>query len=426
MQIQAIKPYSLGQHQKLHEVYCKPNPNYLQASVMPQQVFAQNVYGINFGAKKTNSFFEQEIAEQPKVISALSKKYLSKTGTVNMNLNITPEEMRNIKRITVIASGSSKNAGEMAAEFIEEVTEIPVTVASASEFMFKDAPMNSKEDLAIFISQSGGTADTLSALTKLKKDGIKTFAVTNNYRSKIAKNADSQVYINAGEEKAVAATKTVTSSIYSLMAMGLKLAEIKGSLHTNGIKHYQEELKKVPHLIEFMIDDLEDVKKAADVISKSDNIYYYAKGSNVGSAKEGALKLTETTGKRVIADSSSEALHGTFASIKPDDPVVQILSSLDDADSGYTVSVDNINEMIKKRNIKHPIIFQEYRDSNIDDKIISKDAIFIDMPISSSLISPILNTVRFQQITNEVTKNLNINPDNGGGFLTKYRNNMSM
>lgn len=449
MQIQSIRPYSIYTNAKAQETNQNLKANCYATNNLPlQQVYAHNVYGINFGAGKYKSSFEQEIAEQPKVIGKLSSRFFPATegSKINMNLDITPEEVNNLKSITIIASGSSKNAGEMAAGFIEDVTHIPVNVISASEFEDKNhtfgenkiSPLLNSKNLAIFISQSGNTADTYKALKDCKYGGCKTFAVTNNPESKIAYAADSHVFIDAGEENAVAATKTVTSSIYALMAMGLKLAEIGGRIDDFEMEAHRGDMMCVPTAISQLLKDTDGVKKAADIISKSNNIYYYAKGCDVGAVREGALKLTETTGKKVIADSSSEALHGMFASIQPQDPVLQIIS-YSNMGNDKNMSIENIREMVEKRHIKHPIII---KDAKTDKKSVFPDentlnkAIFINYswqldgdaeyyePYTN--IAPLLATVRFQQITNEVTKNLGINPDNGGGFLTKFRDKMSM
>ena len=122
----------------------------------------------------------------------------------------------------------------MAQGFMEKMTGIPVFVHSASEAMDNMKPLNPKEDLAIFVSQSGGTADTYATLEMAKKAGLKTFAITNNPDSKIAKAVDSHIFLEAGEEKAVAATKTVTSSILSLMLIGLNLGQIKTGSMSRG------------------------------------------------------------------------------------------------------------------------------------------------------------------------------------------------
>ncbi|MBQ3641917.1 SIS domain-containing protein [bacterium] len=387
-------------------------------------IYSKGMTQLAFGAvnkTKQPTHFEQEISEQAEVLQRLSNKYfLSPTPQlVDMDLGFTKEELDKVKRIHIIASGSSRNAAEMAKPFMEKVTNIPVNVEVASEFIYKDKPMNADEDIAIFVSQSGSTADTMEALNKVSQKGIKTIAVTNNPESKMAKAATYQIPIEAGEEKAVAATKSVTSSVFNLMAIGLKLADIK----EEDILNESWELENLPSAVEHMLNNDNDIKKAAKVISQADNIYYYAKGSNVAAAKEGCIKMTETTGKRIIADSSGEALHGTFASIKPENPVVQVIIG-EEGEPLHDIAIENIQEMTKKRNIQNPIIMRQYSPEPIPN--MPKSTIYLEMPSAEESISPILTTIKFQQLTNEVCKILGINPDNGGGFLTKYRQNITM
>ncbi len=427
MQVQSINSVILKEHSALSGREIKDSKKPCEGCYTTS-VFSKGMSGLAFGmAAPVKTFFEKEIMEQPKVLEKLAKKFFPKTGGINMDLNITPGQMAKVKRIIILASGSSKNAGEMARNFIENITNLPVAVESASEFMDrKNPPLNATEDIGIFISQSGKTGDTLKALRQLKSKNVNTISITNNPESLIATTSNSHVSIEAGEENAVAATKTVTSSIYTLMALGLKLAELQEkSINEDIIGN----LRTVPAEIKRMLKDTKGVKQAAEQIAKAENIYYYAKNSNVGAVKEGALKLTETTGKRVIADSSTEALHGTFASIKPENPVLQVVAG-DTWSDTLIDSGNDIREISKKRNVKSPIIIREYGYGNEYNRIneIMKDfnPVYIDIPYSWEDVTPIYTTVRMQQITNEVTKKLGIKPDNGGGFLTKYRQNITM
>lgn len=426
MQVQKINPtmtFTNYMPAKI-EKNCEPKENCYTTN----SIYSQNMSGLAFGgAARVRTCFEKEIMEQPKVIEKLAKKFFPKTGGINMDLNITPGQMAKVKRIIILASGSSRNAGEMARSYIESVTNLPVMVESASEFMDrKGQPLNRYEDLGIVISQSGKTADVLKALRQLSSKNVNTVAITNNPGSLIATTANSHISIDAGEENAVAATKTVTSSIYTLMALGLKLAE----LQEKGVNEDMiGNLRTIPNNIKEMLKDTQGVKKAASQIANAENIYYYAKNSNVGAVKEGALKLTETTGKRVIADSSTEALHGTFASIKPENPVLQVVAG-DTWSDTLIDSSNDIREICKKRNIKSPIIIREcgYDKEyyHIDEIMKDFTPVYIIIPYSWESVTPIYTTVRLQQITNEVTKKLGINPDNGGGFLTKYRQKITM
>lgn len=398
-----------------------PVQDYSTSNLPMAKMSTVSFYGL---APKIVSSFEKEIAEQPKVLKKLVDKYFLKPDTVsNMELGLTKKDMQGIKRIRIIASGSSKNSADMARDFIEQSTNIPVSIESAGEFINKKPVLSAKEDLVVYVSQSGNTADTLSALMMTKDAKVKSIAITNNPESKIFANADANLLLETGVEKAVAATKTVTSSIFNLMAMGLKLGEIKGSVAAETLKDSIRSLSAIPKLVEEEIASSGVVRKAAKVIKNSKNVYFYAKGANIGAAKEGALKLTETTGKRVIADSSSEALHGMFASIEPKDPVLQIVYG-DTAGMSYRLGRENIEEISKKRNIENLIIMKHKNDKEIEQ--LFPKALFIDVPNAEEIYTPILSTVRFQQLTNEVTKLKGVNPDNGGGFLTKYRGQLSL
>lgn len=425
MKVLPIQPFNYSLSNKIVEPQTE-NKEQEPISVPESNIYPKGLSVIHFGhsiGKSAITNFEKEIAEQPKVIENLIKKYFSKPNTINMDLNVTKQELQKIKRIHIYASGSSKNASEMARNFIERITEIPTIVKSSSEAMCELQPFYSGEDLAIFVSQSGETADTLSVLNNASISRVPTIAITNNSESTIAKKAGSHVYLDAGEEKAVAATKTVTSSIFNLMVIGMKLGEIKGTLDKTEINNLPRQIANIPYSIRFMLREDEDVKKAAEKIAEAENIYYYAKGSSVGAAKEGALKLTETTGKRVIADASGEALHGTFASIKPENVVLQII----DFDT-KEISKPNIEEIIRKRAVMSPIIMQNIG----EDRTLNIEGIkptYIEFPYIrgiNDITTPLFTTIKFQQITNEVTKILGINPDNGGGFLTKFRQNINM
>lgn len=388
--------------------------------------FSNKIYNPAFyGIMPAVSHFEKEISEQPEVLNRLAGIFFQKPGAVNIDLNITPEEMKKIKRISITASGSSKNAGEAARNFIEKAALIPVNIESAGEYMLNQHPADSTEDLALFISQSGKTADTLQALKNLSDKGIKSIAVTNEPLSEIAEAADFHQYIYAGPEYAAAASKTVTGSIFTLIAIGMRLGLIKGSLNEDDINYYASKLKLLPNQLKEILKDTENVKKAAEIISKAGNIYCYAKGANIGAMKEGALKLTETSGLHASAESSSEALHGMFSSIEPKNAVLQTV--LGNPESGvYKTAAENIKEIIKKRGIEAPIIIRTQGDYGIERFLNHPNAVYIDIPETDEMAAPILTAARMQQITNETAKILNISPDTCRNAITKYRQNLSM
>lgn len=423
MQVHAIQSENYFRSLKLKECDPKTGDCGIQEKTEPElSIYSKGGSKIAFTSmfrpKHVITSFEKEIAEQPMVLRNLYEKFFSKAGKINLDLKLTPEAAKDLKRLYIIASGSSKNAARMAQGYLEQVTGIPVYINEASEFLLKgNEYLKPKEDLAIFVSQSGNTADTYMSFKNAKENGIATISVTNYSDSKLAKETDDHINIQADTEHAVAATKTVTSSIFSLYALGLKLRELKGG----SVMRRIDELKSLIVAVNNVVNRPEDVKEAANIIAKADNVYIYSKGSGVGAAEEGALKLTETTGKRVIPGASGEALHGMFASIQSEDPVINVITEYSHS-APYSMSVNNMDEIVSKRRVKHPIVIGEVAPS---DK--KKSYTYIDMPNDvNKYLKPLLATIKLQQITNEVTKILKINPDNGGGFLTKYRQNMSM
>ncbi len=366
--------------------------------------------------------FSKEIAEQPEVIRNLLNKFFANPNKItNIPINFTEKMLNKMTApfdVHIVASGSSKNAGEMAKKFIERIIGSPVNIHSASEFM-TTAPKINHQDLMIFVSQSGNTADTFEALNYAKKNNITSIALTNNENSKIAKGADFSVNIGVGEEKAVAATKTVTGTIVNLWGIALRVAELINPKSFNKTD-FVRELNRLPDLIEKMINDKKAVEAIAEKHANVENIYILAKEPNLGAANEGALKLTETTQKRVISGSSSEFMHGLFTSMKENDLYVQIATG-HNTDKTALMSKENFNEIVNKRNLTKTVMIKT---EGMKDEANAGD--YITVPNTLSDFTPLLNTIRLQQLTEAFTTKLKINPDNGGGVLTKFRDNLTM
>lgn len=383
-------------------------------------IYSKGMSGLTFGAVvPVKTSFAKEIAEQPKVLKNIIDKFTKAPGKISgIDINLTKKEIQRATAINIVASGSSKNSGEMAKSFMEEVTGLPVNIISASEFITTKPKLN-QNDLMVFISQSGNTADTLNALEYSKDLGLKTIAVTNDSKSKIHKAADFALNMEAGIENAVAATKTVTSSVVNLWGIGMKLGEIKGSFSpkSDAGKEYISALKKLPAQIEQMLQNKFVINKVANENAHKENFYFLAKEPNLGAVNEGALKLTETTHKRVIAGSSGEFMHGLFTSIQPNDVLVEVATG-----NGAGLAVDNFLEIIKKRNVKNAVLMKNEKIETLSAQGLD----FINIPDTKSEFMPIFTTIRFQQLTEAITKKLGINPDNGGGVLTKFRQNLSM
>jgi len=419
MNIQAIQNYSLKNYSKIQSLHgCQTKYNVSK----PQEMALNEINSVYFrGQAPIKTSFEKEIEEQPAVLRNLIDGFFEKDNTISgIDLNLTKEDLDKTTAINIVASGSSKNSGEMAKSFIEKATNIPVNIMCASEFITNPPKLN-KNDIMVFVSQSGNTADTLDALNYSKEKGLKTIALTNKPGSKIDRGAESSMYVQAGQENAVAATKSVTTSVVSLWGLAMKMGEIKGTFSPDSENNYVQQLKALPDKVENMINDKKDINSIAKKVAKNSNYYFLAKEPNLGAVNEGALKLTETTTKRVLSASSSEFMHGMFSSIKPDDVFLEIVT-------GNTKSAElakqNYGEIVAKRQPKTSIMIKNYDDTKVENDY--PNANFINVPTTAEEFYPLLNTVRFQQLTNAMTKELKIDPDNGGGFLTKYRDTLSM
>ncbi|MFA7658861.1 MAG: SIS domain-containing protein [Candidatus Gastranaerophilaceae bacterium] len=378
-------------------------------TLAPYNPYSTNFSQISFSALlKTN--YIKEIYEQPEVIQKLVDKYFSTSGKVsNLELGLSKKDINKMTGIRIVASGSSKNVAEMARDFIEEVTGIPVDIQFASEFAHKKTVAN-KNDLMMFISQSGETADTFAALTKANPLNLKSIALTNTPGSKIHENATTAVEVGAGKELAVAATKSVTAQLINLYAIGLKLAEIKGTISQGQINSWARGLKSIPQNLEKMLKDDKPIKKIAKNLV-GENIYYIlGRGPNYGSTMEGALKLRETTYSNPVSSASGEFLHGYIASVDETTPVIQIVQG-GNSDENYNLAYNNIKEIINKRSPQKVIIIKNQANKAIEEEPVFKNCQFIDIPSIDEKFSPVYVVSRFQMLANELTKIQGKNPD---------------
>lgn len=375
----------------------------------PANAYSAQISQISFSAAlKTN--YIKEILEQPKVINNLLDKYFSKPGQVsNMDLGLTKKELKSMSGIKIIASGSSKNVAEMTRDFIEGVTKIPVDVYYASEFAHKNAVVN-KNDLAIFISQSGETADTFAALKKVNELGLKSIALTNTPGSKIHENASASVEVGAGKELAVAATKSVTAQLINLYTIGLKLAQIKGTVSPGEINSFAQELKTIPTGLEKMLKENKSVKTIAQNLVDEKNMHILGRGANHGSAMEGALKLRETTYSNPTPSASGEFLHGYIASVDETTPVIQVIQG-NKGNENYDLTYGNLKEIIKKRTPAKVVIIKNQANKELEAEPLFKNAQFMNIPTISESFSPVYVVSRFQMLANELTKLQGKNPD---------------
>ncbi len=316
-------------------------------------------------------FMLKEIHEEPKAIIDTLRGYLTETG-IELGFDARHD-------IMMVACGTSYYAALCGKYIIEHIARIPVQVELASEFNYSDTVLGDDKTV-IAMTQSGETADTLMALKKAKRFGCHTVAITNVVGSSVTRIADDTVYIRAGPEIGVAATKSFIAQLVTIYLLGLYLADIP----RHDLEGWIEELKRLPQLAQMVIDDSNAViQDIARYLAGFENVFFVGRGVNLPVALEGALKLKEISYIHAEGYAAGELKHGPFALLTNATPVVAILSN----DNVYEKLLGNIKE-IKARDA--PVVAVAVEGDDEIEKYV--DAV-IRVPATRALLSPIPNSV---------------------------------
>jgi len=279
-------------------------------------------------------FMLKEINEQPNVVKNLITEYLNE-GTSTL-LEKLPD-ISKYERVDIIACGSAYHAGLVGKSLIEKYGEIPVNVEVASEYRYKNNFLNDKV-LAIFISQSGETADTIAALRKVKEEGVTTLGIVNVFGSAIAREADMVLYTNAGIEVSVATTKGYLAQItvLSLIAFRLGLGNKKIVNEEEVIINYNLLVDEIKTLI----SNTDELEKIAKSIYKNDDIFFLGRQLDYSLVMEGSLKLKEISYLHSEAYQAGELKHGSIALISEGTPVISVITDASIAEK----TISNVKE----------------------------------------------------------------------------------
>ena len=287
-------------------------------------------------------FMSKEIHEQPEVIGKSLSNYIDMDdGTLNMpNL---PYDLASISNVTLVACGSSYYAGLISRDWFEKFTNIKVDVEIASEFRYREPPMDSS-GLTIFISQSGETADTLAALRHCKSLGQKTISIVNVGDSTMCRNSDASLKIYAGPEIGVASTKAFTCQLGVLACLAIKIGISNGSLSRDQEKEYVQSLLSIPRLVSNTLDKEDEIIDLAHDLSDITTTLYLGRGQMYPVSMEGALKLKEISYVHAEGYPAGEMKHGPIALLEKDLPVFMMAPS----NHLYEKTVSNLNEVIAR------------------------------------------------------------------------------
>ncbi|HXS83273.1 MAG TPA: glutamine--fructose-6-phosphate transaminase (isomerizing) [Methylomirabilota bacterium] len=337
-------------------------------------------------------FMLKEIMEQPDAVrNATRGRLLVSEGLARLGgLNLTPEQLRDVRRIIILGCGTSWHAGLIGEYMLEEFARIPVEVEYASEFRYRN-PIIDEGTLVMVISQSGETIDTLAAMREARRRGAKALGIVNVVGSTIARESDGGVYIHAGPEIGVASTKAFTSQVTVLALLTLVLGRHRGLSRDYGIE-IARELTALPGKIEKALQARESVRRIAELYGRHDNFIYLGRGVHFPVALEGALKLKEISYIHAEGYPAAEMKHGPIALIDENMPVVFICTR----DSAYEKVMSNMME-VRARKGRIIAIATEG-----DTEIQSRADQVVYVPATIPMLQPILSVVPLQLLAYDI------------------------
>lgn len=330
-------------------------------------------------------FLLKEIMEQPESLTeTLRGRVNLAEGTVHLGGPGLPvSELRNIRHLVIVGCGTAYHAGLLASYYIEQFTpEITVETVIASEYRYRNAYIP-KDSVALIVSQSGETADTLACLREIKKQGIKTIGIVNAIGSTIAREVDGGTYVHVGPEISVASTKAFTSQVIAMVMFGLTIAQAKG-VKPGILAPYVKEIAKLPEEIRKVLGAVEnDVKEIAKKYKKYEHAIYLGRDTAYPTAMEGALKLKEISYVDANAYAFGELKHGPLALI--DDRFFEI--ALLPEGHLYDKAVSNVQEVLARGGHIVAVTNVKKFDLAVENVVKIKTSLEIFTPVLMNLVS---------------------------------------
>ncbi len=339
-------------------------------------------------------FMQKEIFEQPRAVrDTLLGRISQETGKVFLDqMDITEQEFRNFHNVKLIACGTSWHAALAGKFMIEKLAQMPAEVDYGSEFRYRDPIIDSKS-LAIAISQSGETADTLAAEREARQKGAKVLGICNVVGSMLTREANGTIYTHAGPEIGVASTKAFTGQLTALMLTALYLAQVRGKLTPASAQSLMQELTRVPHKIESILQRDAALEELARLFFRHTDFLYLGRGIHYPIALEGALKLKEISYIHAEGYPAGEMKHGPNALIDENLPVV-IIATRDESDPAsmirYEKTISNLQEVKARDGIVIAIV--------TEGDTLARDTAdhTVEIPAVPELLAPILEIVPLQ------------------------------
>ena len=348
------------------------------------------------------TFMLKEIHEQADAVAETIGERAARGIGIDLELGgVDDELLRTLRRIVIVACGTSYHAGLIGRYAIEEWSRVPVEVEIASEYRYRN-PVVGPGDLVIGISQSGETADTLAAMRTARQKGARVLALTNIMGSQATREADGVLYTRAGLEIGVAATKTFATQVTALYLLALRLAELRELFETAVLKETISELKRLPHRISELFDrGLAEVERIAQEQAQAPFFLYLGRHAGLPAALEGALKLKEISYIATDAYAAGEMKHGPIALLDERTPVVVVATESPVLDK----VISNIQE-VKARGACVIAIASE-GDGSIGEHA---DEV-IRVPQTHWLLAPLLAVIPLQLLAYHIARARGLNVD---------------
>jgi glutamine---fructose-6-phosphate transaminase (isomerizing) len=330
--------------------------------------------------------FEQPTAARDTILGRVSQEQ----GRIFLpDLNIAEETFKSLQKVTIVACGTSWHAGLVGKYLIEALAQVPVEVDYGSEYRYRN-PIISNNELAIVITQSGETADTLAALREAKRKGASSIAICNVVGSMATREADGTVYTHAGPEIGVASTKAFTSQLVALQLLALYMAQVRGTLGQAEIRRHIDELLQLPQIIEHAVKASASMEKVAEKFYNRSDFLFLGRGINYPIALEGALKLKEISYIHAEGYPAGEMKHGPIALIDERMPVVAIAPN----DHVFEKMIGNVQEA--KARGGSVIAITTDGDQRMAALIDPANDVMLSMPQTTAMLTPIVMTIPLQ------------------------------
>jgi glucosamine--fructose-6-phosphate aminotransferase (isomerizing) len=371
------------------------------------KILEKEIINIEWDAEMTEKsgykhFMLKEIFQETMVIrNNLEDRINLSTKSLELyNLSLSLKNIKEIKKIFILACGTSYYAALVGKYILEELTNINVEVDYASEFRYRKILLD-KKDLVMVISQSGETADTIAALNSCKEVGSHVLAITNVRGSTISRKADSVIYLNAGPEIGVASTKAFIGQLISLYLISLYFTQVRESLNSSEIKKIISELIKLPQMAEIILLKDPEIIKLSEEFYNFHNFLYLGRGINYPIALEGALKLKEISYIHAEGYPAGEMKHGPIALLDKTFPIVVIAPR----DKVYNKVINNIKEVKARDTLVLSIATEGDKEiSNLADRVFY-------IPQTLDILYPILSVIPLQLFAYHIAEKLGCDID---------------